>query len=133
MSRKRQPRTDAPGRHVGASMPTGAKLSERGLGNLFWIANAGRHRDLNDFFGDDVRDPVIAINKIERLQCKRVRLVQPLDLVRPQQVLRKKAIDRYNVPPTAASEAYANFVTKIHFGGAFLCRELWCVRRLNRC
>jgi hypothetical protein len=44
----------------------GAKLSERGFGNLFWIAAARRRGDLNDFFGDDVRDRIITINKSER-------------------------------------------------------------------
>jgi hypothetical protein len=47
-----------------------AKLSERGFGNLFWIATARRRGDLNDFFGDDVRDRIVAINKIERASAK---------------------------------------------------------------
>jgi hypothetical protein len=81
-------------------MPTGAKLSERGFGNHFWIATAGRRGDLNDFFCDDVYDRIIAINKIERAQRKRVRLVQPLDLIRFKHAFRKKAIDRHGVSPT---------------------------------
>jgi hypothetical protein len=84
-------------------MPSGAKLSDRGFGNLFWIANAGRYGDLNDLFGDDVRDWIIAINKIERAQRKRVRLIQPLDLIRRQQAFRKKAIDRDGASPATAS------------------------------
>ena len=87
-----------------ASMPTGAKLSECGFGNLFWIAAARRRGDLNDFFGDDVRDRIIAINKIERAQSKRVGFIQPLDLIRLQHVFRKKAIDRYGVSPTASMQ-----------------------------
>jgi hypothetical protein len=57
---------------VTASTPTGAKLSECGFGNLFWIATARRRGDLNDFFGDNDHDRIIAINEIERAQRKRV-------------------------------------------------------------
>jgi hypothetical protein len=96
-------------------MPTGAKLPERGFGNLSWIATAGGRGDLNDFFGDDVRDRVVAINKIERVQRKRVGFIQPLDLIRLQHVFRKKAIDRYGVLPTTASmqRSYACFVSEM--------------------
>ena len=75
----------------------------------------------------------------ERAQRKRVRLVQPLDLIRLQHVFRKKAIDRYGVSPTASMQKSLRLfcvgndkhMTLIRrFGGAFLCREL--VRSLPR-
>src|SRR6516164_4611082 len=98
---------------VGATMPRGAKLSKRSFGNLFWIATAGGHCDLNDFFGDDFRDRIIAINKIG---ASAAQTCTPCSASRPgpAAVLRKKAIDRYGVPPPLprCREPYAHFVSE---------------------
>ena len=81
-----------------------AKICQRKFANFSRIANA-RCRDLNDFFGDYRRDGIIAISKIGRAQRKRVRLVQPLDLIRFQYAFRKKATERH-APVPLGLEAY---------------------------
>jgi len=73
-----------------------SEVFDDGLGDLCRIANAVQSK-LDNFFGDDLGERVVAVNQMQVAQRALISQVQAPDLLRPQCIC-EQSIDRHERP-----------------------------------